>query len=98
VKDAAGQLGISETQDGRKIFRPLIAGWILDDLEPLVQTYLAGGGFVPITLLVHPRYVPLFRPPAQALGIHVRGEPRCAPGQFFLVDRFHPELPLRIEP
>ncbi len=95
TRTPAEQLGIPPAQDGRALFAPKILGWLLDDLEPLVATYLAGGGTVPITLLVAPPYVPLFGPAAAVLGIHTRGDPRCPRGEMYLVDRFQPRLPER---
>lgn len=69
----------------RGLLRPHIQNWLLDDVQPLVDAYLAASGQRPTKLLVEPRFVPLFAVIAERLGLEVIGDLRCPHGQLFVV-------------
>jgi len=74
-----GDLGL------RGKMRPHIQNWLLDDVQPLVDAYLAANGVPPTRLIIAPRFAPLFAIVATKLRLDVVGDLRCPPGQLFVV-------------
>jgi hypothetical protein len=69
----------------RRLAMPHIQNWLLEDVRPVIDEYLARTGVRPTRLLIAPRFAPLFNVVAKILGIDVVADLRCQPGRLYVV-------------